>query len=126
MACPRCAFPIAEELAAQRAAEATKAERSTRTRTDLVTDCEPCKGRGFEQLQEKNEEGKVVEMFRWCDRCNETGRLPVLHSDGGYWTVALEHIDEFLAGDLDTDSEHVTSLGSKAPPPPSYPAPKSS
>jgi len=120
--CPRCGFPIATHVAEQRAAEAATLERTTRRVTGDHTDCAPCKGRGFRMLDYVDEQGTKKQGFEWCITCNETGRLPVVQSTGGYFSVALEHVEAFVRGELPTDSPHVTSLGPEPPPPPSYPA----
>lgn len=120
-ACPRCGFPIATHVAEQRAVEAATLERTTRRLTDQQTDCAPCKGRGFRMLEWIDEQGAKKQGFEWCITCNETGRLPVVHSTGGYFSVAVEHVEAFVRGELPTDSPHVTALGSEPPPPPTYP-----
>jgi hypothetical protein len=109
-------------VAEQRAAEVAATERTTRRLTGDETDCSPCKGRGFRMLEWVDEQGVKKQGFEWCIACNETGRLPVVHSSGGYWVVAIEHVDAFVRGELPSDSPHVTALGPEPPPPPSYPA----
>jgi hypothetical protein len=121
-ACPRCGFPIATHVAEQRAAEAADTERATRRVTGDETDCPPCKGRGFLMLEWTDEQGTQTQGFAWCVACNESGRLPVVHSTGGYWSVSLQHVQAFVSGELPCDSPHVTALGPEPPPPPSYPA----
>jgi hypothetical protein len=121
-ACPRCGFPIATHVAEQRAAEAATPERTTRRVTGDETDCPPCEGRGFRMLEHTDEKGAKKQGFGWCIACNESGRLPVVHSSGGYWSVSIEHVEAFVRGALPTDSPHVTAFGSEPPPPPSYPA----
>jgi hypothetical protein len=122
-ACPRCGFPIAAHVAEQRAAEAAASERHTRRITDEATDCAPCKGRGFRMLEHVDEHGAKSQGFEWCTTCNETGRLPVVHSTLGYFAVAVAHVEAFASGELPTDSPYVTALGRQPPAPPSYPAP---
>lgn len=124
--CPKCGFPIAEHVGAQRAAEDAERERTTRELTGEHTDCTPCKGRGFVMLDWKDERGEARKGFTWCDRCDESGRVPVVRSSGGYWAVAIDHVDAFVAGELPTDSPYVEALGTEPPAPPSYPLPKGS
>jgi hypothetical protein len=121
-ACPRCGFPIATHVAEQRAAEAATTERTTRRLTGDETDCGPCKGRGFQMIDWVDEQGATKQGFAWCVACNETGRVPIVRSSGGYFSVSLQHVEAFVRGELPTDSPHVTALGPEAPPPPSYPA----
>lgn len=122
-ACPRCGFPIAEHVAEQRTAQQAEAERKSRALTETKTDCQPCQGRGFRMLAWTDEEGREVEGFEWCARCHEKGQLPVVRSEGGYFAVAIDHVEAFVRGELAADSEHVTALGSEPPAPPSYPSP---
>jgi len=121
-ACPKCGFPIAEHMAELRGQQAAEAERQSRRTTGHETDCGPCKGRGFRMLEWLDERGEARQGFEWCAACNETGRLPVVQSTGGYWSVAIAHVEAFVRGELPTDSPHVTALGPEPPPPPSYPA----
>ena len=121
--CPKCGFPIAEHVAEQRAVDAAERERTTRTLTEAHTDCAPCKGRGFVMFEGTDERGGKSQGFCWCERCQEKGRLPVVQSTGGYFAVAVDHVETFIAGELGVDSEHVTALGPESPPPPSYPPP---
>lgn len=120
-ACPQCGFPIAEHVAEDRAAQQAQAERESRALTEHLTDCKPCKGRGFRMFTWTDEEGKEAQGFEWCAHCHEKGRLPVVHSAGGYFAVAVDHVDAFVRGELEAGSEHVTALGTEPPPPPSYP-----
>ncbi len=120
-ACPKCGFPISEHMAEQRAQEADLQERRTRERTEDSTDCAPCKGRGFIMLETVDELGAKHPAFTWCGACHESGRLPVVRSSGGFWAVAIDHVEAFVGGELGPDSPHVTALGSEPPPPPSYP-----
>lgn len=120
--CPQCGFPIAEHLAELRAQQAAATERETRRVTGSETDCGPCKGRGFRMLEQLDEQGATKQAFEWCGSCNETGRLPVVQSTGGYWAVAIAHVEAFVRGELPPDSPHVTALGPEPPSPPSYPA----
>lgn len=122
VACPRCGFPIATHVAEQRAAEAATTERATRRVTGDETDCSPCKGRGFRMLDYTDEQGAKKQGFEWCIACNESGRQPVVHSSGGYWSVSIEHVEAFVSGALAADSPHVTAFGPEPPPPPSHPA----
>lgn len=101
--------------------QTAETERQTRQRTDAVTDCAPCKGRGFIMLELTDERGAARPGFEWCPSCGESGRLPVVQSTGGYWAVAIDHVEAFVAGEIDHDSPHVTALGPEPPPPPSYP-----
>lgn len=121
-ACPKCGFPIAEHVAEQRAAQAALTERGSRRRTETTTDCAPCKGRGFVMTEWTDDTGAPKQAFDWCVRCHESGHLPVVHSAGGYWAVAIDHVEAFVRGEIGPESDHVTSLGSEPPPPPSYPA----
>lgn len=121
-ACPRCGFPIATHVAEQRAAEAARLERTTRRLTGDETDCGPCKGRGFRMVAWVDDEGVEKQGFEWCSTCNESGRLPVVHSTGGYWSVSVQHVEAFVRGELPTDSPHVAALGPELPPPPTHPA----
>lgn len=122
-ACPKCGFPVSVHVAEQQARQAALTERDTRRVTGEHTDCAPCKGRGFRLLEWLDEQGTKKNGFEWCAPCNESGRLPVVHSTGGYWAVAIAHVDAFVRGELPSDSPHVTALGPEPPPPPSYPAP---
>ncbi|MCA9648969.1 MAG: zinc ribbon domain-containing protein [Myxococcales bacterium] len=122
--CPKCGFPIAEHVAEQLAAQRAEVERTSRERTGTETDCTPCKGRGFVMLKWQDDRGEERQGFTWCERCDETGRVPVVRSTEGYWAVDLAHIDAFIAGEIGPDSPHVESLGREPPPPPSYPPPK--
>jgi hypothetical protein len=121
-ACPQCGFPIAEHLAELRAQQATEHERQSRRATGDHTDCAPCKGRGFRMHAWLDDQGIHKQAFEWCSSCRETGRLPVVHSTGGYFAVAVAHVEAFVRGELPPDSPHVTALGPEPPPPPSYPA----
>lgn len=121
-ACPKCGFPIAEHMAEQRAQQAAVDERQTRRRTEATTDCEPCKGRGFLMIDWTDEQGARKQGFEWCVACRETGQLPVVQSAGGFWAVAIAHVEAFVAGEIGSDSPHVISLGPEPPPPPSYPS----
>lgn len=123
VACPKCGFPIAAHVAEQRAAEQAAQERQTRRKTEHLTDCAPCKGRGFVMHEWKEPDGTPKQAFEWCVRCHESGRLPVVHSAGGYFAVAIDHVEAFVAGTLGSDSDHVTALGPTPPPPPTYPPP---
>ncbi|MCA9704832.1 MAG: zinc ribbon domain-containing protein [Myxococcales bacterium] len=123
VACPKCGFPIAEQVAQQQAAARAEAERSSRALTDAKTDCQPCEGRGFRMFQWTDDDGREASGFTWCERCHETGQLPVVRSDGGFFAVAVDHVEAFVAGTLGPDSPHVTALGAEPPPPPSYPPP---
>jgi hypothetical protein len=123
-ACPQCGFPIAEHVAERRAEAAAEAERTSRRLTTEHTDCAPCKGRGFRMLEWRDEQGAAKQAFEWCESCNETGHLPVVQSAGGYFAVAIAHVEAFVRGELPTDSPHVTALGPAPPQPPSYPAGK--
>lgn len=120
-ACPRCGFPIAEHVAEQRAVQQAQTERTSRTRTGDQTDCALCEGRGFRMFKWTDDDGREAEGFTWCERCGESGRLPVVRSTAGYFAVAIAHVDAFVAGRLPTDSEHVAALGAEPPPPPTYP-----
>lgn len=122
--CPRCGFPIADDLAEKAAAQRAEEERTTRERTDAETDCTPCKGRGFVMLTWTDERGTEKQGFTWCERCNESGRVPVVRSAGGYFAVGEAHVDAFVKGEIGPDSPHVEVLGSEPPAPPSYPRPK--
>jgi len=119
-ACPKCGYPIAEDLAEQRAAADAELERTSRRRTDAFTNCLPCKGRGFEMIAWTDDEGREKQSFTWCERCDETGRVSVVHSAGGYWSVANASVDAFVAGEIGTDSPEVISHGTEAPPPPTH------
>lgn len=121
-ACPDCAFPIAEHVAEQRAAQQAEQERTQRSATGTMTDCPPCKGRGFamEKTGEKDDRGEDRKVFWWCDDCHRGGRLPVAQSPGGYFAVAIDSLDEFVAGNLPADDKTVHALGDEAPAPPSY------
>ncbi|MEM9459033.1 MAG: zinc-ribbon domain-containing protein [Myxococcota bacterium] len=120
-ACPKCGFPIAEHVAEGRATAEAQAERESRTLTEHTTDCEPCKGRGFRVFTWTDDAGKEAQGFEWCACCHEKGRLPVVHSTGGYFAVEVDHVDAFVGGTLAVDSKHVTALGTDPPAPPSYP-----
>jgi len=122
-ACPTCGFPISEHVAEQRAAEQAEQERTSRSPTGSYTDCQPCEGRGFRMIDWTDERGQPGRGFTWCESCRESGRLPVVESPAGFFAVAVEHVDAFVAGELPTSSAYVTALGSEAPPPPTYPAP---
>jgi hypothetical protein len=123
-ACPKCGFPIAEHMAELWAQAAAATERHTRRRTGTNTDCALCTGRGFVMLEHTDEQGAPKQAFTWCSSCDETGHLPVVESAGGFWAVALAHVEAFVAGEIGPDSPHVTSLGPEPPPPPSYPGGK--
>ena len=120
-ACPKCGFPIAEHVAEQRAAEAAVTERQSRRHTETKTDCSPCKGRGFVVHEWTDEAGTTTQGFEWCVRCHESGHVPVVESSGGYWAVAIDHVEAFVRGEIGPESPHVTALGSEPPAPPSYP-----
>lgn len=121
--CPRCGFPIAEHIAEQRAVEQAELERTSRRLTEAYTDCAPCKGRGFVMSHWTDARGDKHQGFSWCERCNETGRLQVVHSAGGFWSVAVGHVEAFIGAEIGPDSPHVDALGPEPPPPPSYPPP---
>lgn len=125
-ACPKCGFPVAAHVAEARVHQAAATERTTRRVTGELTDCAPCKGRGFRMLEWVDDRGAPKQAFEWCATCNESGRLPVVHSSAGYFAVALAHVEAFVRGELPTDSPHVTALGPEPPASPRYPPPEGS
>ncbi len=120
-ACLKCGFPIAENLAEQRAADEAVLERSSRAKVDRTVDCPPCKGRGFEMLSWTEADGRKAQGFSWCEECDHSGHLPVVHSSAGYFGVAIESVDAFISGELHPDSAHVFALGVDLPPLPTLP-----
>jgi hypothetical protein len=113
-ACPGCGFPIAEHVAATRAAEAAVAERASR-RASGETDCVACTARGFRTVRFEDEVGRTRDGFQWCEICEHSGRVALCESDGGYWAVRRSALEAFLAGQLDDHATDAVRLGPTAP-----------
>ena len=112
-ACPGCGFPIAEHLATERETKAVESDRSTREQVGEV-DCPHCEARGFITGSQKSDSGEDKMNFRWCTACEHSGRVALVKSERGFWAVAHEHVDAFVAGTIDTHEE-IVLLGRDAP-----------
>ncbi|MCA9577113.1 MAG: hypothetical protein KC668_16835 [Myxococcales bacterium] len=117
VACPDCAFPIAEELREVRAREAAAREALSREEIGVV-DCPPCAARGFRMV---DVEDSPSQQFEWCARCERSGRSPLVRSDTGFFAVSYEYVAAFVAGGATVDA-HVIALGADAPPAFRYPS----
>lgn len=110
VACPECAFPIAEELRLLRAREELEREAQSRQHVGEV-DCPACVARGFRMV---DVEDQPSQSFEWCRRCERSGRCPLVQSHAGFFAVSFQYTEEFLAG-AGVQEGHVTSLGGERP-----------
>ena len=112
--CPDCGFPIAEELAATRAAAELAAERTTRK---LVgeTDCLACTARGFTTHKEVDDERGEIDTFAWCSICERTGRVRLVQSSRGFYAVAPDRLEAFLKSTTEDTDAYGTFVGDEKP-----------
>jgi hypothetical protein len=113
-ACPGCGFPIAEQVAQTRAAEAAVRERASRRQAGDA-DCVACTARGFRMVKLEDDQGRTLDGFTWCEICEHSGRVTLCHSDAGYWAVRGSALQAFLAGDIDDHDTDAVRLGPDAP-----------
>lgn len=114
VACPQCAFPVAEHVATMANEARQRSERASR-RTEGAVDCPWCEARGFCMFDETDGAGETRPAFAWCRLCERTGRVTLVHSEAGYFAVVDRSADGFVSGELAADHDHVYALGQVAP-----------